>query len=161
VHALRLERHTIGLRPSDHRQRSGERVVSVPEGTLCVICDQPAAAEIAEGKPWCAACIALPEDERRRAGLRRMMANENAAAPFWHYLSFADERGFLGVCWVEARGFLDACRIAHAHGCNPGGSVKGMPLPQHGKPPDGSAYVLHTDKAEIDRLCGLWTERIN
>jgi len=129
----------------------------------CGICDRPAEGEIAPGKPVCASCLAMPVEERRLAGLRRMMADEQAANPvaFWHYLSFVGESGFLGVSWVEARGFIEACQVARMHGCNPGGEVKCMPLPEHGDPPDGSDYVLHTDKAEIDRLCTLWTARIN
>ena len=135
--------------------------MSLAKGTLCVICDQPAAAEIAEGKPWCAACIALPEDERRSAGLRRMMRNEQQGTPCWHYLSFADDSGFLGACWVLACGLIDACQIAHDRGCNAGGSVMCRPLPRHGSPPDGSAYVLHKSKEEIMRLFDQWTARIN
>lgn len=128
---------------------------------LCGICDRPATAEIAPGKPVCAECLAMPIEERRRAGLARMRANEAQNDPVWHYISFADERGFLGACWVKARGTIDACSIAHARGCNPGGSVMCWPLPTHGEPPDGSAYVLHTDKDEIDRLCEKWTARIS
>jgi hypothetical protein len=128
---------------------------------LCGICDRPAVDEIAPGKPVCAECLALPPEERRRAGLQRMLADESNKAPYWHYLSFADERGFLGVCWIKAGGLLDACRIAHTRGCNPGGEVKCHPLPHHGDPPAGSAYVLHTDKTEIERLCAQWTARIN
>jgi hypothetical protein len=85
-----------------------------------------------------------------------MMADERNREPVWHYLSFADQRGFLGVCWVKASGLIDACQLAHYKGCNPGGEVAGLPLPQLGEPPAGSAYVLHTDKEEIDRLCAQW-----
>ena len=44
-------------------------------GQICGICDEPAVSEIAPGKPVCAACLALPLEERRLAGLRRMAAN--------------------------------------------------------------------------------------
>jgi len=89
-----------------------------------------------------------------------MMSVERESNPvaFWHYLSFADERGFLGVCWVKARGLIDACQIARKRGCNPGGEVMCLGLPKHGEPPDGTAYVLHTDKDEIDRLCDQWKQ---
>jgi hypothetical protein len=125
-------------------------------GALCGICDQPAAAEIAPGKPLCVTCLAMPIEERRRAGLRRMMADESGREPFWHYLSFADERGFLGVCWVKARGIIDATRIADAHGCNPGGEVLCQALPGLGEPPANSAYVLHTDVVAIERMSKAW-----
>lgn len=123
---------------------------------LCGICDQPAVSEIAPGKPVCANCLAMPVEVRRTAGLRRMMRDEGGNEPVWHYLSFVDRTGFLGVCWVKAQGFLSACSIAHERGCNPGGEVQGLPLPDHGEPPAGSAYVLHTDKAVIDRFCEQW-----
>ena len=128
---------------------------------LCGICDLPAVDEIAPGKPVCAACLALPVEERRAAGLRRMRSDEQRGPSCWHYLSFADERGFLGACWVVACGVIDACQTAHARGCNPGGSVMCRPLPAHGDPPAGSGYVLHKSKAEISRLFEQWTARIN
>ncbi len=101
--------------------------------------------------------MALPDDVRRRRGLEVMRLSEQANPKIWHYLSFVDETGFLGVCWVEARGILDACSVARAHGVNPGGEVMCKPLPGFGQPPDGSAYVLHRDKATIDRLCSQWS----
>jgi hypothetical protein len=85
-----------------------------------------------------------------------MMADESRREPFWHYLSFADERGFLGVCWVKARGIIDTTQVADAHGCNPGGEVLCQALPTLGEPPANSAYVLHTDRNEIGRLCEEW-----
>lgn len=128
----------------------------------CVICDQPGAVEMeGNGKPWCAECTALPEHERRLAGLKRMARAEIDQPLVWHYLSFADESGFLGASWVKARGMLDAIQISHARGCNGGGSVMCRPLPRHGEPPPGSAYVLHRSKDEVQRLFDRWTARIN
>ncbi len=47
-----------------------------------------------------------------------------------HWLSFAGEEGFLGAAIIEAEDFICAVMLAHRCGCNPGGEVKGQPLPQ-------------------------------
>jgi hypothetical protein len=54
---------------------------------------------------------------------------------YW-WLSFCDPdlpRGqtFLGVCIVAGEGIGDAAREAHRLGCNPGGEVQGMPIPDY------------------------------
>lgn len=46
----------------------------------------------------------------------------------WWWLSFADERGFLGVAVVQAIGFIEAVLVTKAIGINPGGEVKGLAL---------------------------------
>lgn len=45
------------------------------------------------------------------------------------WLSFADESGCLGVCIVEAPGFIDAVVKAHHLKINPGGEVAGFEVP--------------------------------
>lgn len=48
----------------------------------------------------------------------------------WYYLSFADEKDFLGAAYVQAFGEVHAVTQAHALGCNPGGEVAIVgPLP--------------------------------
>lgn len=53
-----------------------------------------------------------------------------------YYLSFVDESGWLGGCFVAADGPVTAVQISHRHGINPGGEVAiwGLgptPLPDH------------------------------
>lgn len=82
--------------------------------------------------------------------------------PYW--LSFSDERGFLGVAVVyvserdaeeaatnlpttakpEARWVVAAAGIAHRLGCNPGGEVVGFQLTKEGASliPDGAVGTL-------------------
>lgn len=50
------------------------------------------------------------------------------------WLSFVDGnrpkgQAFLGVAIVEAYDMVDACTVAYARGCNPGGEVKGHEIP--------------------------------
>jgi hypothetical protein len=100
----------------------------------------------------------MPEDERRTAGLYAMFEKELQDESGWWYLSFADDEGFLGVCWVKARGLIEATQIAYRLKINPGGEVLAIPLPNGiGEPPADSAYRLYSDKAEIERITSLWT----
>lgn len=64
--------------------------------------------------------------DRRRDRLLEEEKNQPMAV--W-WLSFADKNGSLGVCLVEARGFMRAVSIAHALGINPGGEVQGVEVP--------------------------------
>ena len=53
----------------------------------------------------------------------------NAKTPVW-YLSFVDETGWLGGCFVAAETEVGAVSEAWRRGCNPGGEVGIMgPLP--------------------------------
>jgi len=47
----------------------------------------------------------------------------------WWYLSFADE-AFNGACIVEADGMVEAVKEAHRLRINPGGQVRGNPIPE-------------------------------
>jgi hypothetical protein len=44
----------------------------------------------------------------------------------WFYLSFADEDGFRGACFVAGNNIGQAAHTAHVLGINPGGQVRGM-----------------------------------
>lgn len=58
-------------------------------------------------------------DERQQ----RLIAAEMQCSPRWHYLSFADDTGFLGACIVVGYGVITAIQRAHELGINPGGNV--------------------------------------
>ena len=45
------------------------------------------------------------------------------------WLSFADDDGFLGGCFIEAADMLDAVTKTHRLGINPGGEAMGAELP--------------------------------
>lgn len=47
----------------------------------------------------------------------------------WWYLSFADEV-FRGACVVQADDLIPAVQLSHRLGCNPGGQVMGVPIPE-------------------------------
>jgi hypothetical protein len=63
----------------------------------------------------------------RRAGI---IAEERRHAARWHYLSFADDVGFLGAVIVRSHGFLTAVQRATDLGINPGGEVMCQPIPR-------------------------------
>jgi len=61
---------------------------------------------------------------RQSSGLTaRLMAQEGRQALGWFYLSFANERRFLGAVIVWAHGILTAIESAAAMGIDPGGEV--------------------------------------
>lgn len=73
---------------------------------------------------------------------------------FW--LSFADPEKpkgtqFLGAAVVHAPEFLLAVRVARLLGCNPGGEVQGMEIPDDYTVPPEFTYKL-LSKADVDRL---------
>ena len=86
----------------------------------------------------------------------------------WWYLSFADERGFLGACIVEADPALAvpdrpgapgggshpitcAIRRAHQLKINPGGQVAGIPLPP-GRLPEVRLLNRLLTREEVGKL---------
>lgn len=62
------------------------------------------------------------------ARARKVFEEEASEPEQWWYLSFANEE-FLGAAFVRARGMAHATVTAHLLGINPGGSVKGAPIP--------------------------------
>lgn len=68
----------------------------------------------------------------RAKGARRaaLLADERRHTPRWHFLSFADERGFRGGAIVWSYGFLTAIQRATDLGINPGGEVLCTPIPR-------------------------------
>jgi len=68
------------------------------------------------------------------------------------WLSFADAlRGFLGVAIVEAHGFIGAIVETLKMDLNPGGEVKGCPLPQDFQVPEEAKNRLLSEE-DIGRL---------
>ena len=80
----------------------------------------------------------------------------------WHWVSFADgdlPKGsqFLGVAIVRAHNVGHAAAVCHERGCNPGGEVMAVPVPEKfGAPPPEWDHKLIADKAEIERLTKGW-----
>jgi hypothetical protein len=74
----------------------------------------------------------LGEGRLMAKGARRaaLIAEENRHAARWHYLSFADDTGFLGGVIVRSYGFLTAIQRATDLGINPGGEVMSTPIPR-------------------------------
>ncbi len=66
------------------------------------------------------------EWERRVA---EVLADERTQPVSRWYLSFADERGFLGAAIVQAQGITTATMRAHRLGINPGGQVAAYEVP--------------------------------
>lgn len=80
----------------------------------------------------------------------------------WHWVSFADSNKptgaqFLGVAIVRAMNVGHAAMVCWRHGCNPGGQVMAVPVPEEfGPPPPEWDHKLITDKARINELTNQW-----
>lgn len=72
--------------------------------------------------------LAREEEWLRGESMKEMMTAELEAEQKWFWLSFADERGFLGVTIVEAGGIIEATVRARMHDANPGGEVQAVIL---------------------------------
>lgn len=73
----------------------------------------------------------------------------------WWYLSFAEESRWLGGCFVEAAGFIDAVKKAKDHQCNPGGEVAGWGPLEVDIKPEYANRLLVQEEAERARLEGV------
>jgi len=98
------------------------------------------------------------ERELMAKGARRaaIIAEEHRHAALWHYLSFADDTGFLGGVIVRSYGFLTAIQRATDLGINPGGEVMSTPIPRKDLwrvPTDLRNRLLSEDEVQ-DRLEG-------
>lgn len=71
----------------------------------------------------------ISEAERLTRIRSAILSDMETGSPAWYYLSFADETGFLGACIVNALGYADAMRQSHIAGCNPGGEVSTVKIP--------------------------------
>jgi hypothetical protein len=57
---------------------------------------------------------------------KELLAGEQGSECRWYWLSFADEKGFKGGCFVLAPGFVSAVERARDLGLSPGGEVIGI-----------------------------------
>jgi len=73
-----------------------------------------------------------------------------------YYLSFAGDEGFRGVCLVRAKDSIDAVRVAHRLGINPGGQVMMVLVPQenYDRAPKKLPFNRLMDKATLIELGG-------
>ena len=70
----------------------------------------------------------------------------------WWYLSFASTTEFLGGVFVgPVKNLMEAVRLAHERGCNPGGEITGVRLEPEDVPPERFRFRL-LDKAAIRDL---------
>lgn len=68
----------------------------------------------------------IPGSPEWHQRVNKMLAEEKNPPGVW-YMSFASEvDGWLGGCFVKAKGPTSAMQESHARGCNPGGSIKTM-----------------------------------
>lgn len=99
--------------------------------------------------------------EERQRRIAVLLAEEYQAEQRWYYLSYeSEEQGFVGACWVKAGGLLTAVQNARDHGIHPDEPVKGALLLFAGDPPEDSAYKLHANRDEINRLLEIWRDGI-
>jgi hypothetical protein len=90
-------------------------------------------------------------------------AEENGHDIVWWWLSFgrSPEQGgpeFLGVSIVQGFDMVSAALAAHAHGCNPGGDVRGfMILPRLTIPEEFKNRLLTNE--ECDQIEAIFEEQ--
>lgn len=75
----------------------------------------------------------------------------------WFVLSFADGKQHLGTTVVEADDPEAAIRTAWAHGCNPGGEVVSVALPEGAEPPEGFPRYELLSRAWMEEHGGILT----
>jgi len=71
----------------------------------------------------------------------------------WHYISFADDTGFLGAVVVRGSDLVDAVKEAHRLKINPGGEALGGAIPDGGVLPEHARNRL-LSKADVDAIWG-------
>lgn len=96
-------------------------------------------------------------DNVTRSIFNRLAMHTGAEAPWW-WLSFVDGdrptgSQFLGVAIVRGFDIGSASMEAHSKGCNPGGQVMGVEIPEDFALPDGFTDRLLTKEecAAFDR----------
>lgn len=71
------------------------------------------------------------------------------------YLTFANETGWLGCCYVEADDFLHAVEEAHRLGCNPGGGVAGCEVPEREYYVEEQHLGQLLSQGDLERITGV------
>jgi hypothetical protein len=97
--------------------------------------------------------LTLAELQKRN---RDLIAEERqqtkGATSFW-YLSYASPTAFLGGVIVRAFGFVHACQRARDLNINPGGEIRGVPIPTSKNP--AAEYIDKLlSKAELEKCWG-------
>ena len=90
-------------------------------------------------------------------------AEKNGHDTFWWWLSFgrSPEQGgpeFLGVAIVRGFDMVSAALAAHAHGCNPGGDVRGTAILPRLEVPEEFRNRLLTNE-ECDQIEAIFDEQ--
>jgi hypothetical protein len=100
-----------------------------------------------------------PSDQEllaRRAALIKRELTEQPER--WWWLSFANEKGFLGAVVVRAHGFVTAIELARLMGINPGGECQGaeIPEPEKAGPPYPEQFANRLlSREEIEAKLGI------
>ncbi len=81
---------------------------------------------------------------------------EGAYPPRWWYLTYAGVEGWRGAVLVQAPGFISAVVLASHLKINPGGEVRGIPVPEDKIPAPEFAYRLLT----LDDVERAWDEPV-
>jgi hypothetical protein len=97
------------------------------------------------------------EIDERKAKLLAEEVRSSGGKTTIFYLSFVDERGFLGGIWTRAIGPIHALRRTHELGINPGGEVMIVRVPTNAPasampPPD--YYDRLVDLETLKRILG-------
>jgi hypothetical protein len=100
-----------------------------------------------------------PEVLDEAARLRRMISEEMVQSKLvqsWFYISFADDDGFRGGCYIQAFGPASAMLRANVEKISPGGEARVFPIPREAErmiPADARNRLL--TKAELERYSPL------
>lgn len=84
---------------------------------------------------------------------KKLLTEESEQSMRWFYLSFADDNGFLGAIYIEARGFVSAVEMTKFLGINPGGEVMGVEVPVEYLPPEDKREIL-LSKEDMEKCFG-------
>jgi hypothetical protein len=79
----------------------------------------------------------------------QLLTEETKRPRRWHYLSFADDEGFLGGLVLFVHGVMEGMIVSRALGLNPGGEV--MCIPVENLPPQQYLYKLLT-REEVEQM---------
>ena len=74
------------------------------------------------------------EEELRDASTDELLTEDMKKPEVWWWLSFASEKGFLGVVIMHGGGMAEAVQNAWSMNLNPGGEVQGVPIPEEHVP---------------------------
>jgi hypothetical protein len=70
-------------------------------------------------------------DAKEKKRVRGVIMQDMKQPLEWWWLSFGGQTGWLGGAIIHAGGLVEAASTAARLGCNPGGEVLGVPIPEH------------------------------